>query len=89
MADWAQFYSEERSVYVTILRKKCAEEDYRQGKKGSWVAVEYQLPESEWTVVIKYAYEKTDEEKAWSEAHATAMKNLKPLGHFKRTHEPG
>ena len=51
--------------------------------------MEYAIPESEWKVVIKYTYEKSDEDKENSAAHAKAMADLKPLGHFKIAGEPG
>ena len=62
MQDWTQFYSAERSIYVTILKKQCEEENFRQGTRGTWLAMEYKLPESDWTIVIKYAYEKSEED---------------------------
>ena len=45
--------------------------------------MEYAIPESEWRVVIKYVYEKSEEDKKNSAAHAKAMADLKPLGHHK------
>ena len=61
----------------------------RQGARGKWLAIEYALPESDWKVVIKYTYDKSEEDKESSRQHETAMKNLKPLGHFKKVGEPG
>ena len=89
MSDWNQFYSEERSIYVSILKQECKLEDIHQGSRTTWLTMEYAIPESEWKVVIKYTYEKSEEDKENSAAHAKAMADLKPLGHFKIAGEPG
>ena len=71
------------------MKEECKLDDIRQGTRGTWLAMEYAIPESEWKVVIKYTYEKSEEDKENSAAHATAMANLKPLGHFKKVAEVG
>ena len=43
-------------VCVAILNTPCKREDMDKGNRGSWPVMEYKLPESDWTAVIKYTY---------------------------------
>lgn len=42
--------------------------------------MEYLIPESEWTIVIQYTYQHTDDDKARTETFTNAMKTYEAIG---------
>ena len=57
------------------------------GNRGSWPVVEYTLPESDWTVVIKYTYQHSDDDNSKTKRFCDAMDTHEPLGFAKDNHE--
>ena len=81
--DWSQFHSPKRTVVVAILSKPCTREDMDHGNRGSWPVMEYAIPDSDWTVVIKYTYQHSDEDNKKCQGFEDAMKAHKPVGFAK------
>lgn len=51
-----------------------------KGNRGSWPVMEYKLPESDWTVVIKYTYQHSEADRTKTKAFCDAMDEYKPIG---------
>ena len=57
------------------------------GNRGSWPVVEYALPESNWTIVIKYTYQHSDDDDRKTKGFCDAMEAHNPVG-FAKDNEP-
>ena len=57
------------------------------GNRGSWPVMEYALPDSDWTVVIKYTYQHSDDDNRKTQVFCDAMEACKAVGFAKDNFE--